>query len=262
VPDASCVDATPTRAQLSSPCPEVQLTVVDVQVVTVAMDLPAAIKFDDLMANPTVMQDLKANVAQSFATAAGVHVGYVTVSFERKTSRRLDARKSSLRRLTADGVKANAQIVAPQGQSVTDVSTAITGAASTLASDVVQAVLDTPNIESAAPGETITSLRAARNSMITAAQTSYNSYGGPQVAVVSMTLDSNSALATAVASNTVTTTTTTVATATVGATTTTTAAPTTNATTTLPSEGVLGGSRTLAAMTVSTAAAVFIAVSA
>merc|ERR1711937_665848 len=157
----------------------------------------------------------------------------------RKTSRRLDARKSSLRRLTADGVKANAQIVAPQGQSVTDVSTAITGAASTLASDVVQAVLDTPNIESAAPGETITSLRAARNSMITAAQTSYNSYGGPQVAVVSMTLDSNSALATAVASNTVTTT-------------------TTNATTTLPSEGVLGGSRTLAAMTVSTAAAVFI----
>merc|ERR1711924_76647 len=152
-------------------------------------------------------------------------------------------------------------IVAPQGQSVTDVSTAITGAASTLASDVVQAVLDTPNIESAAPGETITSLRAARTSMISAAQTSYNSYGGPQVAVVSMTLDSNSALATAVASNTVTTTTTTVATTTVGATTTT-AAPTTNATTTLPSEGVLGGSRTLAAMTVSTAAAVFIAVSA
>lgn|ERR1719454_1621417 len=257
--DSECAGANPARDALNSACAAVTLVAVQVQVVAVSMDLPSAIKFDDLMANPTVMSDLKGRVSQSFADAAGVHVGYVTVTFARKTSRRLDARKSSLRRLTTDGVSANAQIVAPQGQSPAAMQSALSADAtkSSLATSVVDAVLATPNIESAAPGQTLSDLQNSRSAFVTAATTSM----AVTTPVVPMMLDSTSPLLTAAQSNTVTTTTTTTVPTTVPAGSTT-AAPTTNSTTTLPAEGVLGGGRALAAMTVSTAAAVLIAVSA
>lgn len=222
------------------------------------MTLPDAIKFDELMANPTVMQALKENVAAGFAEAAGVHVGYVTVTFAETSRRRLDARKTSLRRLVAGGVRADAEIVAPAGQSPSDLQTAIeTTGASGLADKVVTAVLATPDIANAAPGGL-----ASRADMVAQSQASYSA---PTLTTVTMTLAENSPLATAALSNgnAVTTTGTPTAGPTQPAAATTTAAQVTNATTTaLPAEGVLGGSRTLAVMTVSTAAALLIAVSA
>merc|ERR1712224_1195062 len=195
------------------------------------------------------MQELKSNVAEGFASAAGVHVGYVTVSFERKTRLRLDARKSSLRRLAAGGVAANAQIVAPAGSSVAAVQSAISSAGSTtLARYIVDAVLTTPGIENAAPGQTLDQLRNARDNMISAVAASY---AEPASASVSLTLDDSSPLATAAQSNTWTTTT-------EAHTTTTTSAPASNGTTTLPLAGETSDSRGLAVTTVA-AAAVLIA---
>jgi len=251
--DAQCASSTVTRAQLNSSCAAVTLVTVQVQVVTVSMDLPDAIKFTELMANPTVMESLKSNVAGSFASAAGIPVGYVTVTFVEKTRRRLDARKSSLRRLVAGGVAANAQILAPAGSSVAAVQSSISSAGNTtLATNIVDAVLNTPGIENAAPGQTLNSLTAARTAMI---NTVAASYAEPSVASVTMTLDSASPLATAAQSNTWTTTTTAAATTTVVVGTTTSAANVT----TLPSAGVTSDSRGLAATTM-TAAAVLIAV--
>jgi len=248
--DAQCASSTVTRAQLNSSCAAVTLVTVQVQVVTVSMDLPDAIKFTELMANPTVMESLKSNVAGSFASAAGIPVGYVTVTFVEKTRRRLDARKSSLRRLVAGGVAANAEILAPAGSSVTAVQSSISSTGSTtLATSIVDAVLLTPGIENAAPGQTLASLSAARDAMITTAAASYTA---PSVASVTMTLDSASPLATAAQSNTWTTTTTTVATTAAG---TTVAATTAAGTTALPSAGVTSDSRGLVATTITGAAA-------
>jgi len=247
--DAQCAESAVTRAQLNSSCPVATLVTVQVTVVTHSMDLPDAIKFADLMANPNVMQALKMNVAGSFADAAGIPVGYVTVTFVEKTSRRLDARKSSLRRLVAGGVAANAQIVAPAGSSVAAVQSAISSTGNmTLARSIVDAVLTTPGIENAAPGQTFDQLQDARDTMISAVAASY---AEPASASVSMTLDDSSPLATAAQSNTWTTTT-------VAQTTTTTSAPASNGTTTLPSVGETSDSRGLAATTVA-AAAVLIA---
>jgi len=252
--DAQCASSTVTRAQLNSSCAAVTLVTVQVQVVTVSMDLPDAIKFTELMANPTVMESLKSNVAGSFASAAGIPVGYVTVTFVEKTRRRLDARKSSLRRLVAGGVAANAQILAPAGSSVAAVQSSISSAGNTtLATNIVDAVLNTPGIENAAPGQTLNSLTAARTAMINTVAASYTE---PSVASVTMTLDSASPLATAAQSNTWTTTT--VATTAAG-TTTTVAATTAAGTTTLPSAGVTSDSRGLVATTITGAAALIVA---
>merc|ERR1719375_1081491 len=180
--DAQCASSTVTRAQLNSSCAAVTLVTVQVQVVSVSMDLPDAIKFTELMANPTVMESLKSNVAGSFASAAGIPVGYVTVTFVEKTRRRLDARKSSLRRLVAGGVAANAQILAPAGSSVAAVQSSISSAGNTtLATNIVDAVLNTPGIENAAPGQTLNSLTAARTAMINTVAASYTE---PSVASV------------------------------------------------------------------------------
>jgi len=257
--DEQCASASTTRNALASECAAPRLVTIQVQVVTVAMALPAAIKFDELMANPTVMRSLKTSVTESFATAAGVPVGYVSVKFVRKNSRRLDARKSSLRRLVAGGVNAEAEIVAPAGSTPSAVESQITSTgASALATSIVSAVLATPNIADAAPGYSLAQLQANRTLMEAESSAAFTA---PSVEVVTMTLDSSSTLATAAQTNTATTTAAPTTPATTTAAGSTTAAPT-NATTTLPSEGVLGGSRALAAMTVSTAAAVLIAVSA
>merc|ERR1719335_481151 len=159
------------------------------------MALPAAIKFDELIANPTVMRSLKGSVAQSFATAAGVPVGYVTVTFSRKNSRRLDARRSSLRRLVAGGVNAEAEIVAPAGSTPSAVQSQITSTgASALATSIVSAVLATPNIADPAPGYTLATLQANRTLMEAESSAAFTA---PVVDVTVMTLDSTSTLASA-----------------------------------------------------------------
>lgn len=237
------------------------MTTIEVQVVIVTLDLPAQIKFDDLMANPALVTSLKDNVAQKFADAAGVDASYVTVTFSKKARRRLDARKSSLRRLTSSGgVQAEAQIVAPQGQSVANVETSVQNSisasgTSSLAAEIVSAVLATPGIDAAAPGYNMSSLIGLRQTMIDATTI----VAATQTRT--MVLEAGSTLALAAQAN--------------EAPTTTTSSPTftdpesnmiftvANTTTQLPSEGTLSGSRALAAMTVSTAAtAVLIAVSA
>jgi len=239
------------------------MTTIEVQVVIVTLDLPAQIKFDDLMANPALVTSLKDNVAQKFATAAGVDASYVTVTFSKKARRRLDARKSSLRRLTSSGgVQAEAQIVAPQGQSVANVETSVQNSisasgTSSLAAKIVSAVLATPGIDAAAPGYNMSSLLGLRQTMIDATATTIVAATQTRT----MVLEAGSTLALAAQHNV--------------APTTTTSSPTftdpesnmiftvANTTTQLPSEGTLSGSRALAAMTVSTAAAaVLIAVSA
>jgi len=215
------------------------------------MDLPEQIKFAELMENPILVQSLKANVAGSFAEAAGVLVEYVTVEFVRKTSRRLDARKSSLRRLVAGGVQANAEIVAPADSTVAAVQNAIVQ--SVLATSIVGAVLNTSGIENAAPDHNLAELENLRTAMVTALSDP-SAFVAPQVTTTQMVLDPSSPLANAAQQNLAPTTTTATSPATVDGGATTTGVPAGEAT---------SGSRGLVAMTITTAAgAVLVAVSA
>merc|ERR1712224_687098 len=142
-----------------------------VSVVSVAMDLPAEIRYAELMADAGLVQKVKQNVGGSFASAANVPREYVTVDLIQKTRRRLDARKSSLRRLTAGGVQARAQIVAPAGMTIAAVRTAITQTGQeALATNIVGAVLNTSGIEDAAPDYDLSQLIARSSDMISALQ--------------------------------------------------------------------------------------------
>merc|ERR1712224_96624 len=175
-----------------------------------------------------------------------------TVVFAPKTSRRLDARKSSLRRLVAGGVQANAEIVAPAGSTVADVQSAINGhGQSSLATSIVGAVLNTSGVEAAAPGFNLTQLENLRADMETALSLS-TAWAGPQVTTTEMVLDPSSPLANAAQQNLATTTS--PATVDGGA---------TMVTTTVTAGEATSGSRGLVAMTITTAAgAVLVAVSA
>lgn len=254
--DTHCGSSSPTRIELGSPCSTPTLRTYQVSVVSVAMDLPAEIKYAELMSNPDLVQGLKRNVAGSFASAANVPREYVTVDLIQKTRRRLDARKSSLRRLTAGGVQARAQIVAPAGMTIAAVRTAITQTGQgELATNIVGAVLNTSGIEDAAPDHDLSQLIARSSDMISALQED-GAWEEPQLTSTEMVLDPSSPLAVAAQGNLATTTlpaTTTQSTVGGGATT----------TMTSPPEGAVSGSRGLVAMTITTAAgAVLVAVSA
>merc|ERR1712224_807421 len=206
-----------------------------VSVVSVAMDLPAEIRYAELMADAGLVQKVKQNVGGSFAAAAGVPVEYVTVDLVQKTRRRLDARKSSLRRLTAGGVQARAQIVAPAGTTVAAVQSAI---------------LNVSGIDNAAPGYDLSQLVNRSAGMISALQET-SAFSAPELTTTEMVLEASSPLAIAAQGNLVTTTTL-PATATQAL-----------STTNVPAGEATSGSRGLVAMTITTAAgAVLVAVSA
>lgn len=251
VTDDMCVDVTPSRADLASNCTAPTLVTVSVQVIEVKINLPAQIRFDDLMAAPAVMRELKSRVTDSFASAANVPPEYVTVTFQRTTSRRLDARKTSLRRLQAGGVQATAEIVAPAESSLEAVSESVaaTGGAG-LAESIVTAVIQTPNIGAAAPdlqGLTPDQLENLRDDM-EGTTTGFTQ----QTTSTTMTLEAGSPLATAAQSNPATTTTTNLPTTSGGGPGATTASSSTTAS---RLEGDASGSRGLVAMTITTAAA-------
>jgi hypothetical protein len=214
------------------------------------MDLPVQIKYAELMENPALVQSLKQNVAGSFADAAEVPVEYVTVDFVRKTSRRLDARKSSLRRLVAGGVQATAQIVAPAGSTVAGVQSVINSNGQVaLATSIVGAVLNTSGIAAAAPDHSLNDLQGLQDDMVTALSVS-TAWAAPALTSTSMVLDPSSPLAAAAQDNLATTTL---------------PASSTQAlsTTTAAAGEATSGSRGLVAMTITTAAgAVLVAVSA
>jgi len=249
--DTHCQSSSPDRNALGSPCQLADLQTYQVSVVSVAMDLPAEIRYAELMADAGLVQKVKQNVGGSFAAAAGVPVEYVTVDLVQKTRRRLDARKSSLRRLTAGGVQARAQIVAPAGTTVAAVQSAIVATGQeTLATSIVGAILNVSGIENAAPGYDLSQLVNRSAGMISALQET-SAFSAPELTTTEMVLEASSPLAIAAQGNLVTTTTL-PATATQAL-----------STTNVPAGEATSGSRGLVAMTITTAAgAVLVAVSA